>query len=84
MGQRGDYTFAPAVRLLALGNELAQVPVELHLLLIYLLEGAVLGFAHALLHGGEQLVVVGRGRVHRGNIWLSHLVRRLLRLSPTP
>ena len=58
-GQGFDHAFAPAVGLLALGNELAQVPVQLHLLLVYLLESAVLGGAHALLHLGEQLLIVG-------------------------
>jgi len=50
--------------LLALGNEAAQVPVELDLLLVDLLQGAVLGFADALLGGGEQLIVVGGGGIH--------------------
>ena len=50
--------------LLALGNEAAQVPVELDLLLVDLLQGAVLSFADALLGGGGQLMVVGGGGIH--------------------
>jgi hypothetical protein len=66
-----DYAFAPAVLLLALGNELAQVLLELDLLLIDLPQGLVLGFANALFHGSEQLVVVGSGRIHGWKIRLA-------------
>lgn len=66
-GQGFDHAFAPAL-LLALGDEAAQVPVELHLLLVDLSQGAVLGLAYPLLHGGQQLVVVGRGWVHSGKV----------------
>nr|WP_245897092.1 hypothetical protein [Hymenobacter nivis] len=40
-GQVFDHAFAPAVLLLALGNKLAPVPIQLHLLLVDLLKGAV-------------------------------------------
>ena len=51
-GQGFDDAFAPAVLLLALGDEAAQVLVKLNLLLVDLLQGAVLRLAHALLNGG--------------------------------
>ena len=50
--------------LLTLGNEAAQVPVELDLLLVDLLQGAVLRLADALLDGGGRLMVVGGGGIH--------------------
>jgi len=63
-GQGFDHAFAPALLLLALGNETAQVPLELDLLLVYVLQGAVLRLADALLHSLQQDHVVRQVRRH--------------------